>query len=107
MLRDSQGRNLWIMGELGGHAPVRSFADILGRQRGRGRPDWWVVAKSPHWTPPGRPEGPQSLLSLGVAEGAGALASNRVKLRASRCAAVASPHRDMSAKTPQPRYSRV
>ena len=71
MLRDSQGKRLWIMAELGGHAPVRSFADITDRQRGRGRSDWRVVAKSPDWMPPGQPEGPKSLLSLGVDAGAG------------------------------------
>ena len=32
---------------------------------------------------------------------------DRVKLRTSRCAAVVSHHRDISANTPQPRYSRV
>jgi len=36
-----------------------------------------------------------------------ASASNRVNLRTSRCVAVVSHHRDMSANTPQPRYSRV
>jgi hypothetical protein len=36
-----------------------------------------------------------------------ASASNRAKLRTSRCAAVVSHHRDISANTPQPRYSRV
>jgi len=55
---------LWIADEFGGHAPVKSPADIQVRPRGSGEPDWWVVAKDPDWTPPE----PGSLLSLGAAE---------------------------------------
>ena len=63
MLKDSQGRRLWIVDELGGHAPVNSHADIQNRTRGHGEPDWWVVAKDKNWTPPE----PRSLLRLGAA----------------------------------------
>ncbi len=63
MLKDSQGRRLWIVDEVGGHAPVQSHADIQSRTRGAGEPDWWVVAKDKDWTPPE----PRSLLRLGAA----------------------------------------
>lgn len=64
MLMDSQGNRLWIQDEMGGHSPVTSHADIQDRPRGKGAPDWWVVGKPRHWTPPK----PKSLLSLGAAE---------------------------------------
>lgn len=62
MLSSSYGKNLWIQDELGGFAPVQSHKDIQDRPRGKGEPDWWVVAKDKSWTPPE----PRSLLSLGA-----------------------------------------
>ncbi len=68
MLKDSHGRRLWIRDEYGQHLPVMGQADIANRPRGRGEPDWWVVAKDPAWTPPE----PRSLLSLGATDADGA-----------------------------------
>ena len=69
MLKDSQGRRLWIVDELGGHAPVNSHADIQNRTREHGEPVWWVVAKDKDWTPPE----PRSLLrAAGESFGGGA-----------------------------------
>jgi len=51
MVRDRDGRRLWIQSEDGGFEPVRSQAGLVERRRGQGIPDWWVVAKDPDWTP--------------------------------------------------------
>ncbi|HBE94907.1 MAG TPA: hypothetical protein DDW80_05630 [Desulfovibrio sp.] len=52
MVRDRDGRRLWIQSEHGTFEPVQSHAGLLERERGQGIPDWWVVAKDPDWTPP-------------------------------------------------------
>lgn len=64
MLTNNQEKRLWIMEETGGCFPVRKAEDIENRPRGRGIPDWWVVARDKSWRPPA----PVSLLSPGAAD---------------------------------------
>lgn len=48
---------------------------MRNRTRGKGEPDWWVVGKPLHWTPPK----PRSLLSLGAAEHYGEAGGEHMK----------------------------
>jgi len=51
MLRDQNGKRLWIETQTGGVEPVESNAQLHSRKRGQGTPDWWVVAKDSGWRP--------------------------------------------------------
>lgn len=64
MLRNSRGKQLWIVEEAGARTPVRTPGDISRRPRGRGKPDWWVEEREPGWTP----EQPVSLMRLGMTQ---------------------------------------
>mgnify|MGYP000968877340 CR=1 FL=1 len=52
MLRDREGRKLWIQTERGEFDPLESYQQIDERRKSQSGPDWWVVAKEPDWAPP-------------------------------------------------------
>ncbi|MES9994508.1 M15 family metallopeptidase [Desulfovibrio aminophilus] len=54
MLRDREGRKLWIQTERGEFDPLESYQQIDERRKSQSGPDWWVVAKEPDWAPPKR-----------------------------------------------------
>ena len=54
MLRDREGRKLWIQTERGEFDPLESYQQIDERRKSQDGPDWWVVAKEPDWAPPKR-----------------------------------------------------
>jgi hypothetical protein len=54
MLRDREGRKLWIQTERGEFDPLESYQQIDERRKSKDGPDWWVVAKEPDWAPPKR-----------------------------------------------------